>query len=270
MKFYLALFTLLIFCHQGQSQIGIFTEFDIEATAEVENIEGNIMESRIGLIYGLHPSFRLRAGISRLGRREIGGDFYYKSTYDQIDETFFDQSLNLRHRIISSGNSAFIGLEVLPKRFLIGLDVHLVNRNLERGYIQGFYYSSTGTSTGSFSSSQDEYRFESTYNSMKFFKVNLKMGYSIYQKPRGAVSLYLNYAHDFSENILLEINSVDPELEILNNSIEGGNTNTNGFTFNQFLNSYTNYARDYFSVGINVSYLFNIEVEKPKNLRIGG
>jgi len=269
MKLFFLLFGFCLFTLQsGVAQLGVFTEFDIEATAEVENIEGNIMESRIGIIYTLNPVFRLRAGISRLGRREIGGDYYYKFFSDQIDDTFFDESLNLRHRIISSGNSAFIGFEVLPKKFLIGLDLHMVNRNLEKGHIQANYYTSSSNSTGGFSSSQEEFRFESPYNSINFFKANLKMGYAIYKKPRGAVSLYLNYAHDFSENERLEILSFDPELESLNNSIQGGSTN--GTSFNSFLNSYTNYSRDYFSVGLNVSYYFNIDVVKPKILKIGG
>lgn len=266
--YYLVFVLLVISFISVHAQLGVFTEFDIEATSEVGNIEGSIMETRFGILYGVHPTVRLRMGVSRLGRREIGGDYFYKYFYDQTDDVFFDESLNLNHKIVSSGISGFLGIEISPKRFLFGLDVHRVHRNLNRGHIRGNYYVSTSNTTGSFTSSQEQYRFESSYNSINFFKLNLKIGYAIYKKPRGTISLYANYAHDFSESQKLEILSVDPELEILVNSIPGGNTN--GTSYSGFLNSYTDYLRDYFSVGLNVSYFFNIDVEKPKTLRVGG
>lgn len=269
--FFLVLGFYLLSLQSGVSQVGVFTEFDIEASAEVENIEGNIMETRIGVIYSFHPILRLRAGVSKLGRREIRGGYYEKYLNFQNEETFIYESLSLRHNIISSGNSAFIGLEMIPKRFLIGLDIHMVNRNLQKGLVQAFYsFSSTNSETGaSISNVREVYGYESSYNSMNFIKANLKVGYSIYKKPRGAVTLYLNYAHDFSENEILQIESAYPELEMLNNSIVGGEIY--GGTFNGFLNnSNSYYERNYFSVGLNTSYFFNIDVEKPKGLRIGG
>lgn len=271
MKTYISIALVIVFLKFGNAQIGVFTEFDIEATEEVTDVEGIIMESRFGVLYGLSKGFRLRAGASRLGRRTIYGGYYNKYRNQETQEVSIYESLNLYHTALSTGYSFFGGLEIFRNRFLFGIDVHSVTRHFKNGGIRGNYnYSSFFFDTGTSGININEnYNFYSTYSRINYLKANIKLGYAIYSKPRGALSLYLNFSQDLSEDVFLSAADYDLALIEVDDIFTGNQTS--GMTLSSFLNSSNlNYQRQSFSVGLNVSYFFNVKVEKTKQLRIGG
>jgi len=250
---------------EGYTQWGVFTEFTIDASGETTRLEGNIMDTNIGVMYRILNRISVRAGISNRAKRSIGGDYFWKDYYDSPDDmTFISQNLWLSHSAILRGHSVFGGIEYRHKKFMIGSDFHYLHSDLTNGVMGGNL--NTSNNLGFFSNS---FYFPSEYNSVSFTKLSIRSGFDVYKKPRGSINLFLNYSRDFSENTRLETLVYDEKIQEEIDKIPNG-PNTSSQSFPQFLNSNLRYQRNYFSVGLNVNYFFNVQVEKPKGVRIGG
>jgi hypothetical protein len=269
MKFFIKLILLVLFLgatHISSAQLGVFTEFTIESSNEVTRLRGNLMDTNIGVQYRFLNSINLRAGVSKRSRKSIRGENFFKDFFDSSDPTMFrSESLFLSHSAVISGYSVFGGIETNPNRLLLGVDLHYQQSMVGNGEILANYSFSSATTFGT-----RDYNFPTKYEDLSFTKLSLRLGYAVYQKPRGKVTVFLNYSRDLSQNEILRATEFDDMIRQLVDDIPLGQ-NTSSSSFSRFINSGPlNYDQNYFSVGINISYFFNVEVEKPIGDRRGG
>jgi hypothetical protein len=232
------------------AQLGVFTEFTVDLTTGASNVDAIIMAPSIGLQYGISNKVSLRAGISKQGQRSLTGGFYWKNASEFSDDLFFtSQDLTLSHVGNLSGNTIFGGVEFLLNNFMIGLDGHY-----HRAKVNGGVFARYDISTNNNFNSTN-YGFATEYGTLSFAKLSLRLGYSVYNKPKGNINLILNYSRDISDNITLETLSYDSMVDALLDVIpDGPNTSTGDFS--SFTNGDFYYERNYFAIGMNVKYYF--------------
>lgn len=211
-----------------------------------------IKELNLGIQYQLIPRLSIKAGITRVDKRNASSipyfqDFFIAGSIPQFINLTLSHSSRIRNY------STYAGVQLDFNRFHVGGNMHISKSVFKDEAILGREYTTfTGEIKESF--------FEIDYENITFFKADLNISYELLKSKKGNLSIVLKYMRDFSDNELFTVREYAPEVKEMVESFPGSSY----YDIDDFLiGGPLYYDREFWGVGLRMSY--NLGVRKMNN-----
>jgi len=216
MKLNAFLFLFFISCLSANGQLSIFGEM----AANPFKGDNSIITKNLslGLSYKLSDKWVLRTGLSSFDIREGSSNEGFVEIFIPGSIPTFDYS-SLNHLFDIHSTSIFLGVQSDFGKWRFNLDIHQVFVQLSNERI--------AVSESPFIPDPEIRLFDSSYENLRFAKMNFSIGYEVIKKSRGSLYLFARFSQGYLGNEgTLEVLDYDPELIPYLNSLPGTNPET--------------------------------------------